>query len=365
MEKQALLSGLGVLECGNVSDSNKWPPLLGGWRCFHASVGIDHEDVQDDSDEKIQSHTIAVLGGKKQNEGETSSVILLKVQGEENQWVEGPSMNDKRFGHAAVVCNGHVYVIGGHDETSGLDSMERIPIENLLYPTSTTSINHDICWTKLKCRLSTKRIGCTAAVLKDRFIVVVGGWRCRSIDIVDTAMDGSQPVWMGTRLRNPRQYSGMAVVSDRIYVVGGLDCGTALRSVEYLDLGGRDVEGLSDDELWQYEGNLQLSAPRSNHAVVQVGQCLVVAGGSTGENPVSSVEVLDTARNMVWEMSNHTIRRCDCATIATPKGILVTGGDEFEQCKIIPLVDKKEQLKVCLLPQFFCQSCAGLSFSCW
>ena len=174
---------------------NDWPPLLGGYRFNHASVVLDHPE-KDGS-----AQTVVVLGGDILCGFDTTiSVLLLSLAEENKQWREGPPLSDKRGLHAAVVCNGGVYVIGGHNESSRLDSIERIDVEKLLqtYSTSTTG-NH---WTILNCRLSTPKTACSAVAVQNRYTVIMGGGHeetsLSSVDIVDTASTKQPPCHGGT-----------------------------------------------------------------------------------------------------------------------------------------------------------------------
>ena len=106
-------------------NTNDWPPLFGGWRSSHASVVLYHPE-QDDN-----AQTVVVLGGDKQGQGYTNSVLLLNLSEQNKQWQEGPPLNRKRAYHAAVVCSGGVYVIGGHNGSSTFGTIERIDVENL------------------------------------------------------------------------------------------------------------------------------------------------------------------------------------------------------------------------------------------
>ena len=140
LQEQAWQSGLVFSDdMDNNSDVpqwnfNVWPPILGGWRYSHASVVLDHQE-QDDS-----AQTVVVLGGANHRILFTDSVLLLSLSDENKQWREGPPLSDKRGLHAAVICNGGVYVIGGSIGNSRLDTIERIDVEELLqtYSTSTT-----------------------------------------------------------------------------------------------------------------------------------------------------------------------------------------------------------------------------------
>ena len=114
LQRQAEQSGFCFLDSDNNSlapnwNTNDWPPLLGGWRRSHASVVLNHPE-QDNN-----AQTLVVLGGDKQGQGYTKSVLLLRLAKENLQWREGPPLNNNRAYHAAVICSGGVYVIGGHN----------------------------------------------------------------------------------------------------------------------------------------------------------------------------------------------------------------------------------------------------------
>ena len=85
------------------------------------------------------------------------------------------SSNKKRVGHAAVVCNGGIYVVGGCNGHSILDCIEPIDANDLLQSYSTTSSIHEINWMTFNCRLSTERRGCRAVAVHDRCILLMGG----------------------------------------------------------------------------------------------------------------------------------------------------------------------------------------------
>ena len=139
IQEQVSLSGLAFSDADQSSRQWKsvdWPDLLGGWRWNHASVVLD--DPYDRENQQI----IVVLGGDMQDEENnsgtpTDTVILLHSNGAESgnspMWYEGPIMRSARASHAAVVCNGYVYAIGGR-KYHGLDLniMDRIRVLDLL-----------------------------------------------------------------------------------------------------------------------------------------------------------------------------------------------------------------------------------------
>ena len=248
-------------------------------------------------------------------------------------------MNKKRSGHAAVVCNGGIYVMGGFNGYSRLDCMERIDGNDLLQSSLATNSAHESHWTTLNCRLSTERNGCCAVAVHNRYIVVIGGWNSvqssSSVDIIDTS---SQTLFAGPIMSVPRVCCSSAVVGHRIFVVGG-------STVEYLEFGTPSDNKARNDTLtpfisslcgWTTHSDLVLSASRDSCAVVTVGSCLVVAGGRGN----STVEILDTMRNRVWDLPPFKNGREDCSMVTVANQVAVIGGWHNPSCATLRLMDK-------------------------
>ena len=119
LKEQARQSGLVLSNEPPEWNFEDWPPLEGGWRYYHASVVLNPTDNN-------KEQTVVVLGGYRTGQGEVNSILVLNLAESNKQWREGPRMNQKRDGHAAVVCNGGIYVMGGDNGGSDLNCMERI-----------------------------------------------------------------------------------------------------------------------------------------------------------------------------------------------------------------------------------------------
>ena len=338
LKEQAWQSGLVLLNETPEWNENDWPPLQGGWRNRHASVVLDHPDKENDNYHDRQ--TVVVMGGRRLGQGELDSALTLNLSHPSKQWREGPPMNRGRSGHAAVVCNGRVYVMGGYSRGL-LACIERIDANDLLRSSLTTTTTQDSHWTTLTCRLSTGRVGCCAVAVHNRYIVVMGGRSNRywsSVDIVDTS---NHTLIEGPSMTVPRSYFDSAVVGHRIFVVGGRNDDNVLDSVEYLDF----AEERKDDSLttvisfssaWTTHSELVLSNPRVFCAMVAVGSCLVVAGGRGN----LSVEVLDTLRNRVWNLRRLQEQRWCCSMVTVANQVAVIGGLDNRTCATFPLLDK-------------------------
>ena len=348
LQQRAQQSGLVFVDSDNISDApqwnvNDWPPLLGGWRWWNASVVLDHPE-QDD-----RAQTIAVLGGRKQDRRYTNSVLLLSLGDENKQWREGPPLNDNRADHAAVVCRGGVYVIGGCNRSSDLDTVELIDVQNLCSGAAVRTTSNQ--WTTLNCRLTMGRKGFSAVTVYNRYIVVMGGC-CNgnylsSADIIDTAIASNHTAIVGQSMTVPRCGCASAVIGDRIFVVGGYNGHNAedIKSVEYLEMhdpSGNETMNTASAVFpssccWTRHDKLNLSIRRSDHAVVAVGSCLIVMGGRLA---VDSVEVLDTRRNTMWTFPLSTGHSFGCSAVVHSRGIAVISGADNASCATLSLSDK-------------------------
>ena len=342
LQQQAHQSGLAFADFSDTPqwNVNDWPPLLGGWRSHHASVVLDHP-------EQDNAQMVVVLGGNKQEQGFINSVFLLSLTKNVKQWREGPPLNDKRGCHAAVVCSGGVYVIGGYNGNSNLDSVERIAVADLCSGSLTRSACNP--WTTLSCRLSTARHGCSAVTIYNRYIVVIGGdnGNCLPlVDIIDTAVPSNHTVIVGPSMTVPRQGFASAVIGHRIFVVGGRNGTDLLTSVEHMEfhcLSGNEKLTTANavfPSSCGWTSHNDLSVPRWMHGVVAVGSCLIVLGGFT---EASTAEVLDTRRNTVWTLPRSSGLRFACCAVVHSKGIAVIGGSDNASCETLSLIDKNSR----------------------
>ena len=348
LKEQAWQSGLVLSDETAEWNQNDWPPLVGGWRAGHTSVVLDHPDTDgNDNNNNNKRQTVVVLGGYQTVQGALDSILVLNLAESTKQWREGPRMNQKRSGHATVVCNGGVYVMGGYNGSSVFDCIERIDENDLLLsPLTTNIITNASNWTTLTCRLSSGRHGCCAVAVHNRYIVVMGGYSDRylsSVDIIDT---NSHTVIAGPSMIVPRQWFASAVIGHRIFVVGGHNDNGHLDSVEYLDNATPCDNDATKKEIgstfisfssaWITQSELRLSNAQSSCAMVAVGSCLVVAGGWSN----STVEVLDTHHNRVWSLPPFGNDYNDCSTVTVANQVAVISGWGSPTCATLPLLDK-------------------------
>ena len=346
MQEQARLSGLEFLDDSSLEPQwsttrEEYPPLLGGWRNGHASVVVDH-------DNEVQS--IVVMGGETEDHVVSDSVIVWDSS--TKHWRQGPRLNEKRDCFAAETCNGKVYVIGGDNDFHLFDTIECIDVASLL-----TISDSSICqWKTLSCRLSTARKGCTAVVVHDRYIVIMGGYNgsksLSTVEVLDTLQNKIVSL-SGLTMNSPRSRFGAAVVGNSIYAIGGINNDSKkLDSVEVLTF-NVDVDSIGDastifgkSSSWTMSKDLVLSKGRYGHGVAKIGNCVVMAGGLGIEGSMNSVEVLDPYRHVVWHLPNMTVTRCFCSIAVLSNNIVVLGDENHASLETLALVDKQDKAKV-------------------
>ena len=229
----------------------------------------------------------------------------------------------------------------GGDNGNTLNCIERIDVNDFLQSSSTTSTSKKSHWATLTIRLSTKRWGCCAVAVHNRYIVVMGGCNMeRFVDIIDTS---NHTVIAGPGMTVPRVWCSSAVIGHRIFVVGGYNDDGILDTVEILDFAKPCNNEERNDTLstfisslsgFKTHSDLVLSNPRHSCAVAAVGSCLVVT-----ENK-RTVEVLDTHRNCVWNLPQFEYNRSACSSVTLADQVAVISGLRNPSCATLSLVDR-------------------------
>ena len=93
---------------------------------------------------------------------------------------------------------------------------------------------------------------------------------------------------------------------------------------------------ISFSSSWITHSELVLSNKRGSCAMVAVGSCLVVAGGWRNSN----VEVLDTNRNLVWNLPPFGNHRDGCSMVTGANHAAMIGGWDNPTCATLPLLDR-------------------------
>lgn len=249
------------------------------------------------------------------------------VGAEATQWISGwqqtSAMNSVRAGAALVKIRNRVYMLGGIDGQSFLDSTEFSEIQ------ADGSMGSWQLSTSLK-----EQRGFFGAVAKDNFIYVVGGGNgpngkhlLNTVERVRVQKDGSLGVWKKEtqKLNYPRRCVKLVIDKNRIYALGGFG-GTLLDSVESAQI---NIDGSLSK--WRIE-NKTMTLPRYVNAVKKAAGNIYVIGGHRESEGVGIADVeyarLDSLGNIVSWQSTSSLQLGRYAVSAATRGdkIYALGG---------------------------------------
>ena len=184
---------------------NQWSTLDTKLKCKECT--ITHFDNE-----------LFVIGGEDSWRGVQIYNPVLK------EWRQGASMEAARAGHNAVLLQGHIYVIAGHNGEHCQNSAECYnPLADQ--------------WAEISSMSDVRRSA--AAVAVGGKILVVGGFGDMSFHTVESSCEIFDPTvnqWsLVPSLSIPRARSGIVGVGDTVYLFGGEDGKETRCEVQYFD----------------------------------------------------------------------------------------------------------------------------------
>jgi hypothetical protein len=190
------------------------------------------------------------------------------------------TLRQPRFGHQCVVLGNFVYALGGGGTVGSLDALatvERAPVDS----DGTLGAFSDAGVALIKPRLG------FGLVVAGRYLYVFGGFNGNDLDfdseraIIDS--DGTLEAfadWQRFAVDNNgvREVFTTLVVGRDVYLLGGFSSGVDLTTVAHAQL------GLSDDLGSFADGPLQLTTARENASALISGGRLWLVGGDNGHD---------------------------------------------------------------------------------
>jgi N-acetylneuraminic acid mutarotase len=187
-----------------------------------------------------------------------------------NLWSTKARIPTERASAAAVVVDGYIYVMGGRDGNTVLASLER-------YDPSTNS------WSK-RAAMPTARWFLMAAEVGGKIYAIGGiagtGNQRKDLDVVEVYDPASDTWTVLDPMPTPRSNAGVAVLGERIFIIGG-----------------RTRQGASARvDVYDPANNQWLSAPSLDQSLTSLAVCvfdnkIYAIGGAQGGTVLSSTRV--------------------------------------------------------------------------
>ncbi|MEK7729177.1 MAG: kelch repeat-containing protein [candidate division KSB1 bacterium] len=271
-------------------------------------------------------------------------------------WEKLSPMPAPRYGHAAVVWDNKIVVIGGRDARDS--TLARVVSFDLV----------SLTWSSFPANLQTPRCNAPARVYHNQIYVIGGNRANQVLDTVErfNAQSGKWEV-LEPRLRIGRDGAAATVLKDTLFVIGGYDKANAyLKTVEYfnpatntwsaaswqLSLPRAALSALSwRDTLYTFGGlffgpvarleryhaangeqrRADMKKARGNMAAAIFKNKLWALGGSVQEGLTEAVESYDPSKNIWLEEMPLTFPRELHAAVMNDNKLYIVGGLNAEK----------------------------------
>jgi len=200
----------------------------------------------------------------------------ITAAGTLGSWTQSTAFSTVRYGHASVIENGFLYVLGGQNGTS-LNDVQFAPLRPDGHVGTT--------WVKAADLPSSGRVLFTS-VVHDGFLYVTGGFTSgysNDVQFAPVLADGTLGPWTATRpFATPRAGHASVIHNGFIYVLGG-------DKAQYQHLNDVQFAKINaDGTLGDWVATTSFATTRLNPASAVHGGRLYVMGGITGTSTILS-----------------------------------------------------------------------------
>ena len=230
-------------------------------------------------------------------------------------WTLTSSMNLERYLHTAtVLADGNVLIAGGYNYNN---NMSNVSFTAELYNPLTRS------WAMVN-SMNSKRIGHTATLLTNGYVLVAGGTYYSYSDVINSVelYNPSTRVWTLTSNMNIGRVAHTAslLADGKVLIAGGMDQNDALNTAELYD---------PSTGTWEMTGNMNVQRAFHTASILSNGNVLVAGGlnGSSANYCLNSAELYNPSTGAWTLTSNMNEARCQYAASVLQNGkVLVSSG---------------------------------------
>lgn len=261
----------------------------------------------------LQDKILVVLKSVKAFPGEVKEKFetrfLSKVDEREDlEFSNSSDAEDYEQGYDIVEVHNFIFVIGGSDEGNG-DPLATVEAYDCF----------EKKWLKIA-PLPVQTTACSAATLTGIPAILVvggyGGWKAlNTVQIYDFVTKK----WDVIQHMRKRRWGSLVLGTDHgVFVAGGCDQGSVLRSTELFSIKRREWYRLSS-----------MLTPRCNFAGAVLGRKVIVAGGGSGfyfNSAMNSVEMFDGDEGKWSKLPPMRHKRYGCSAVKKDGLFIVVGG---------------------------------------
>lgn len=271
---------------------------------------------------------IYIVGGIDGNERYIHTVEYAPINndGSLGTWKTTSALNNGRFYNAAVAAKGYLYAIGGGAGTPGNDNYPVDTVERAIIQPDGSLGQWEIVN-----RLNTPRRG-LKTVFYENNIYAIGGYDGRFLKSTERATirpDGTLSPWHMERHDSiiDRYIHSATIVDKYIYLLGGHMKDP--RQTSYSDVEISQIQGNMRIGEWQFQSH-SLQTPRLVAEAFSLNQYIYIAGGHTGNNRLTSVEMSRVNKNgelTSWKQTTPLLAPRSAYAVATHENhVYLLGG---------------------------------------
>jgi RNA polymerase sigma factor (sigma-70 family) len=242
-------------------------------------------------------------GGESKQPDENAFFMAPQAEG---TWANKAEMLTARYYLSTCMVNGKIYAIGGRTGAQ------------LAGPVLASTEEYDQVadkWTK-KADMPTARDSVSIAVVNNKIYVIGGSPDAGFLATVEEYDPIADKWTKKTDMPTARTGSSASAVNGKIYVIGGMNSTICLPTVE-------EYDPVAD--IWSKKTDMPSSRGCHSASVVN-GKIYVIGGGATGWIPVSTVEEYDPATDKWTKKANMPTTRYALSTSAVNGKIYAIGG---------------------------------------
>ena len=240
--------------------------------------------------EVYEGHILAV-GGYAGGTAELNSTEYAKINadGSLGAWTAGTSFTNARDSHATAMYNGFIYLSGGYDGNTNTIYGD-VQFAQLVYNLPANTVGQTGTWTTGG-NLVVATYG-HASVIHNKYLYVIGGYGGgvyrNDIQYAPLNADGTIGTWTTatSTMANARFNGAVALYNGYLYASGGQTGTASLNTVEYAKINADGSLGA-----WQTSSNTYATG-RSGHVSVAFNDRLyIIAGGDAAGVALGDVKV--------------------------------------------------------------------------
>ena len=263
-----------------------------------------------------------VIAGGRNEKGALNSVEMFSLTN--GTWTPLQEMKERRWGASSVVYNDHVYVSGGYNGMTWLKSTEKLSL-------NAVHVDQSVAWENVQVELPTELVGHRSVVFNEQ-LIVIGGYDGLgySNSITEISLVPPHTSKLLATMPQRRNFHGVAIFGDKIFIVGGRECSDFQRSRNKLCLRSVVMYDITKKECHELT-----PIPYAVHQMATVkwgDDNVIIMGGACGYNrPLNKVLMYNIKTQKSHELPDMKYKRRACVSAVVRDTVIVMGGQDEKE----------------------------------